>query len=214
MRATLEWQALRGGCRLVFCFRGGFRLGAPSTLLNPEAETLTGFEPCPQGPNLAVARFEARRPRELCASGGEKATRHMVEWRGSCPLVGKRKNVESSPVARHGVEAGRWGPIGDKQMRKVIAGLFHSIDGVVEAPYKFQFDSFDDELGEMLTGIQEETDTVLMGRIGWSEWAGYWPTATRTGSLPPSSMVRQACRVQYALGRRSRRLVQFPPHRG
>jgi len=63
-------------------------------------------------------------------------------------------------------------------MRKVIAGLFHSVDGVVEAPYKFQFDSFDDDLGEMLTKIQQSTDTVLMGRVGWSEWAGYWPNAT------------------------------------
>ncbi|RYG57609.1 dihydrofolate reductase [bacterium] len=62
-------------------------------------------------------------------------------------------------------------------MRKVAAGLFHSVDGVVEAPHKFQFDSFDDALGEMLTEIQTSTDTVLMGRVGWSEWAGYWPNA-------------------------------------
>ncbi len=68
-------------------------------------------------------------------------------------------------------------------MRKVIAGLFHSVDGVVQDPFKFQFDSFDDALGEMLTKIQEETDSVLMGRIGWSEWAGYWPSATQDGDF-------------------------------
>jgi dihydrofolate reductase len=51
-------------------------------------------------------------------------------------------------------------------MRKVTAGLFHSLDGVVEAPYKFQFDSFDDELW------------ALMGRAGYQEWLGYWPNAT------------------------------------
>ena len=62
-------------------------------------------------------------------------------------------------------------------MRRVTAGLFHSVDGVVEAPDQFQFDSFDDQLGAMLTGVQERVDTVLMGRIGWSEWAGYWPKA-------------------------------------
>jgi len=62
-------------------------------------------------------------------------------------------------------------------MRKITAGLFHSVDGVVEAPDQFQFDSFDDQLGEMLTGVQERVDTVLMGRIGWSEWAQYWPKA-------------------------------------
>ena len=64
-------------------------------------------------------------------------------------------------------------------MRKVTAGLFHSIDGVVEAPYKFQFDSFDDELGAMLGGIMGKVDTILMGRIGYEEWAGYWPNATQ-----------------------------------
>lgn len=68
-------------------------------------------------------------------------------------------------------------------MRKLAAGLFHSVDGVVEAPYKFQFDSFDDALGDMLTDIQETTDTVLMGRVGWSEWAGYWPKATQDGEF-------------------------------
>jgi dihydrofolate reductase len=62
-------------------------------------------------------------------------------------------------------------------MRKVTAGLFHSIDGVVEAPYKFQFDAFDNELGAMLGGIMGKVDTVLMGRVGYEEWAGYWPNS-------------------------------------
>jgi dihydrofolate reductase len=62
-------------------------------------------------------------------------------------------------------------------MRKLTAGLFHSIDGVVEAPYKFQFDSFDDELGGALGAIMGRTDTVIMGRVGYTEWAGYWPNA-------------------------------------
>lgn len=62
-------------------------------------------------------------------------------------------------------------------MRKLTAGLFHSVDGVVEAPFKFQFDSFDDELGAELTKVIDTTDTVVLGRIGYQEWAGYWPTA-------------------------------------
>jgi dihydrofolate reductase len=65
----------------------------------------------------------------------------------------------------------------ETKMRKVTAGLFHSVDGVVEDPFKFQFDSFDDRLGELLGGTMAVVDTVLLGRIGWSEWAGYWPTA-------------------------------------
>jgi dihydrofolate reductase len=71
----------------------------------------------------------------------------------------------------------------EKIMRKVTAGLFHSIDGVVEAPYKFQFDSFDDELGAMLGGIMKQVDTVVLGRVGYEEWAGYWPNATQDGDF-------------------------------
>ncbi|HEY9010774.1 MAG TPA: dihydrofolate reductase family protein [Devosia sp.] len=62
-------------------------------------------------------------------------------------------------------------------MRKLTAGYFHSIDGVVEAPNLWQFDAFDDELGAFLNETMAKTDTVLMGRVGYQEWAGYWPTA-------------------------------------
>lgn len=63
-------------------------------------------------------------------------------------------------------------------MRKVTAGFFHSVDGVIEAPNLWQFDAFDDELGALLGESMSKIDTVLMGRIGWQEWAGYWPTAS------------------------------------
>jgi dihydrofolate reductase len=63
-------------------------------------------------------------------------------------------------------------------MRKVTAGLFHSVDGVVSDPYKFQFDSFDDELGEGLTRMMDNVDTVVLGRVSYQEWAGYWPNAS------------------------------------
>jgi dihydrofolate reductase len=56
-------------------------------------------------------------------------------------------------------------------MRKVTAGLFHSLDGVVEAPDQWQFDAFDDELGAMLGRVLSVTDTVLLGRVGYEAWA-------------------------------------------
>jgi len=62
-------------------------------------------------------------------------------------------------------------------MRKVTAGLFHSIDGVVEAPNLFQFDSFDGALEVLLGGVTGRVDTVLLGRVGYQEWLGYWPNA-------------------------------------
>lgn len=62
-------------------------------------------------------------------------------------------------------------------MRKLTAGLFHSLDGAVEAPNEWQFDRFDDELGAAMGEILGRTDTVVMGRKGFVEWAGYWPNA-------------------------------------
>ncbi|UXN74457.1 dihydrofolate reductase family protein [Devosia sp. A8/3-2] len=62
-------------------------------------------------------------------------------------------------------------------MRKLTAGLFHSVDGVVEAPDLWQFDAFDAELGQMLGSVMAKVDTVLLGRVGYEEWAGYWPNA-------------------------------------
>ena len=50
-------------------------------------------------------------------------------------------------------------------MRKVTAGLFHSVDGVVQDPFKFQFDSFDEDLGKGLTKMINTVDTVVLGRV-------------------------------------------------
>ncbi|ALV40558.1 deaminase [Pseudarthrobacter sulfonivorans] len=63
-------------------------------------------------------------------------------------------------------------------MRKVTSGLFHSVDGVVSDPFLWQFDSFDDDLGKGLTRMMESVDTVVLGRVSYQEWAGYWPTAS------------------------------------
>jgi dihydrofolate reductase len=62
-------------------------------------------------------------------------------------------------------------------MRKVVSGLFISLDGVVESPDKWQFE-FDEQMGAALTTTLETTDTVLLGRVTYTEWAGYWPTVT------------------------------------
>jgi dihydrofolate reductase len=60
-------------------------------------------------------------------------------------------------------------------MRKLTAGLFHSVDGVVEGPDKWQFDAFDDELGATMGRIMGSIDTVILGRKGYEDWAAYWP---------------------------------------
>jgi dihydrofolate reductase len=82
-------------------------------------------------------------------------------------------------VTRRVVEGGHRGRQNTKdiQMRKLTAGFFHSVDGVVEAPDRWQFDAFDDELGGILMESMSKIDTVIMGRVGYQDWAGYWPNA-------------------------------------
>jgi dihydrofolate reductase len=63
-------------------------------------------------------------------------------------------------------------------MRKVISGLFISLDGVTEAPDQWQFDNFDAEMGAAMGAHISEEDTILLGRVTYQEWAPYWPTAT------------------------------------
>jgi dihydrofolate reductase len=62
-------------------------------------------------------------------------------------------------------------------MRKLTAGLFSSVDGVVEDPFLWQFDSFDEELGAGMGEMMGRIDTGLLGRVGYQQWAEYWPNA-------------------------------------
>ena len=66
-------------------------------------------------------------------------------------------------------------------MRKVFAGLFISLDGVVEAPYLWQFDMFDEDMEDAMFKLLADIDTVLLGRVTYQEWAAYWPNATTDG---------------------------------
>jgi dihydrofolate reductase len=60
-------------------------------------------------------------------------------------------------------------------MRKLIASFFISLDGVVEAPDRWHFPYFDGEMGQAVGEAIAATDTLLLGRRGYEEWAAYWP---------------------------------------
>lgn len=62
-------------------------------------------------------------------------------------------------------------------MRKVVSGLFVSLDGVAQSPDEWQF-AFDEEMGAALADTLETADTILLGRVTFTEWAGYWPNVT------------------------------------
>jgi dihydrofolate reductase len=63
-------------------------------------------------------------------------------------------------------------------MRKIVAALFLSLDGVAESPDRWQFEHFDDEMMAAMQAQLAEQDAVLLGRVTYQEWADYWPTST------------------------------------
>jgi dihydrofolate reductase len=60
-------------------------------------------------------------------------------------------------------------------VRKIKSNFFMSLDGVVEAPDKWHFPYFDDEMGAAVGAGFATADAMLMGRVLYEEWAAYWP---------------------------------------
>ena len=61
--------------------------------------------------------------------------------------------------------------------RKVIATFFVSLDGVVEAPQKWHFPYFNDEMAAAIGAAMGSSDAMLCGRVTYQEWARFWPDA-------------------------------------
>ena len=66
-------------------------------------------------------------------------------------------------------------------MRKIIAGLFISLDGVVEAPDQWHFPYFNEEMGAAVTATFGSADTMLFGRTTYDSFAGAWPEREEAG---------------------------------
>jgi dihydrofolate reductase len=66
-------------------------------------------------------------------------------------------------------------------MRKIVAGLFISLDGVVEAPDQWHFPYFNDEMGAAVTATFSAADTMLFGRTTYDSFAGAWPEREEAG---------------------------------
>ena len=66
-------------------------------------------------------------------------------------------------------------------MRKITAGLFIALDGVVEAPDQWHFPYFNDEMGAAVDATLGAADTVLFGRKTYDSFAGAWPEREEAG---------------------------------
>jgi dihydrofolate reductase len=66
-------------------------------------------------------------------------------------------------------------------MRKITAGMFISLDGVVEAPDQWHFPYFNEEMGAAVSASLGGTDTMLFGRVTYDSFAGAWPEREAAG---------------------------------
>ena len=69
-------------------------------------------------------------------------------------------------------------------MRKIVAGLFLSLDGVYESPDQWHFPYFNDEMGEAVDDQMAASDAMLLGRVTYQEFASFLP-----GSFCPGRAV-------------------------
>jgi dihydrofolate reductase len=66
-------------------------------------------------------------------------------------------------------------------MRKITAGLFVSLDGVVQDPQNWHFPYFNDEMGAAVSAQLAAADTLLLGRKTYDTFAGAWPDREAAG---------------------------------
>ena len=79
-------------------------------------------------------------------------------------------------------------------MRKIVAGLFMSLDGVVEAPDQWHFPYFNDEMGEAVGSQMAASDTMLLGRVTYQEFASYWPNQS-SADVPMADQMNSTPKV-------------------
>jgi dihydrofolate reductase len=78
-------------------------------------------------------------------------------------------------------------------MRKIVANFFVSLDGVVERPDQWHFPYFDDEMGQTVGEGMASTDTMLLGRRTYEEFASYWPN--QPSDVPPADSMNNTPKI-------------------
>ncbi|WP_214411370.1 dihydrofolate reductase family protein [Sphaerisporangium fuscum] len=63
-------------------------------------------------------------------------------------------------------------------VRRITAGLFMSLDGVVEAPEKWHFPYLNEEMSDAVGQMHAAADTLLLGRVTYEAFAAVWPHQT------------------------------------
>lgn len=63
-------------------------------------------------------------------------------------------------------------------MRKIVAGEFVSVDGVMEAPEQWHFAYWSDEMGAVVGEQMANADAMLLGRVTWQGFGSYFAGKT------------------------------------
>jgi dihydrofolate reductase len=66
-------------------------------------------------------------------------------------------------------------------MRKIVADLFVSLDGVVESPEQWTGPYFTDDIGQMIGSEMTQADTMLLGRVTYQTFAASF--ASQAGGM-------------------------------
>jgi dihydrofolate reductase len=66
-------------------------------------------------------------------------------------------------------------------MKKITAGLFTSVDGVVGEPQTWHFPYYCEELGTAVSEQLGTAETLLFGRVTYDSFAGAWPEREQAG---------------------------------
>jgi dihydrofolate reductase len=61
-------------------------------------------------------------------------------------------------------------------MRKTVAGILMTLDGVVESPDKWRWRYFDDEMSDLIDAAAANADAMMLGRRTYEEFAAFWPS--------------------------------------
>jgi dihydrofolate reductase len=80
--------------------------------------------------------------------------------------------------------------IKEANMRRIVAGLYMSLDGVVENPKTWSSPYFCKEMWEVMGAGIVQADTVLLGRHTYQEFAEFWPR--QSSNVPMADFLNNA----------------------
>jgi dihydrofolate reductase len=63
-------------------------------------------------------------------------------------------------------------------MRKIVAGIMTSLDGVTDSPEQWMGPYFAPEIGQVVGSIMGAQDSILLGRVTYETLAAHWPQQT------------------------------------